>query len=169
MSDTVFRSSAPPPPVTPQEPTIEAPKNEIGSNVDLGMEEPVEGQGAEEAVLLALGVEDPIGIPPEDRAHLADATEYILELVRQRGATPTESTIKRVLDSLKEGFDLDPQAEPGVVLERLGGLVQAWKGLAFMKDPAEKRRTFMQLSRMKSAQEMDDAVFRMMEGKRIWQ
>lgn len=165
MSDALFRTGSvatPPPPADPHVPNVQ------GAALDLGAEEPVEGEQAEYAVLSALGIEDAQGIPEEDQANLAEATEYVLEIVKQKGATPTQSTVRRALDSLKEELELDLAAEPGVVLERLAGTVRAWKGLSFVRDGAERRRLMMKLARLPSAKAIDEALFREMEERSVW-
>ena len=119
-------------------------------------------------MLAALGIDDPTGIPPEDKVNLKDATEYIAQLVRQRGATPTSSTMKRAVDGLKEELGLDPQAEPGIVLERIGSIVQAWKGLTFVRDAGDRRRILMRLARLPDSKAIDDALFAEMEKRGVY-
>lgn len=169
MSDTTFRIGSVEPPVTSPDPVEPFVENKLGYETSLGDEEPVEAAKAPETVLSLLGVDDATGMPEEDSANLKEVTDYILDMVDKRGATPTQSSMKRALDSIKEELDLDPEAEPGAILNRVGGLVKAWKGLTFIREPSERRRLFMKLARLPDSKSIDNAVMEEMEKRRVWQ
>jgi hypothetical protein len=64
---------------------------------------------------------------------------------------------------------LDPDTMSQVVLDKLGGIVRAWKSLAFMTDDKERRNLFYKLARLGTAKEMNDAVFEQMNKQKVWQ
>ena len=168
MSDTVFRTGGPTPPQTSPEPVEPFVENKLGYETSLGDEEPVEAGKAGATVLSLLGVDDPTGIPEEDSANLKDVTDYILDMVDKRGATPTAATMKRALDAIKADLDLDPDAEPGIVLDRVGGLVKAFKNLTFIREPGERRRIFMKLARLPDSKAIDNAILDEMDRRKVW-
>lgn len=167
MSDLSF-APTPAPALAPSDVKEETPHNNLGAQSDFAQDEPVAGTEAEETLLALLGVGDATGMPPEDQAYLKDATDYVLQIVKNRGATPTSSTMRRALDSIKTELDLDPQAEPAVVLERIGNLVKAWKGLVFVRDASDRRRLFMKLARLPDSKAIDNALFAEMEKRRVY-
>lgn len=170
MSDAAFRPMTTEAPQGPQDALQPHDPNERDASRGDVIEEPLEGaEAVQDAILAALGVDDPIGIPEEDAGHLEDAAEYILQLVKQRGATPTQSSIRRALDQIKTDFELDPEAEPSAVLGRLGAIVTAWRGLGFVRDGSERRRILMKLSRLPDAASIDRALFEEMERRKVWQ
>ena len=63
---------------------------------------------------------------------------------------------------------LDPDSEPSVVLDRIGGVMKSWKSLTFVKDPHEKRKVFMKLARAQDSKEMNKIIFEEMEARSIW-
>jgi len=105
MSDTVFRTSSPVSPVTSPDAPQPFEENKLGYETSLEDAEPVEVADAPETVLSLLGVDDPTGIPSEDSANLREVTDYILDTVAKRGATPTKATMQRALESIKSELD----------------------------------------------------------------
>lgn len=168
MTDLTFRTPLATPPVAPPDAPQDGGANDRGGQVSLGTEEPVTGLKAEETVLSLLGVDDATGIPPEDLSNLKDVTEYVAKLVEQKGAVPTRSTMRRAIEGLKQELELDPQAEPGAVLERVGKVISAWKGLTFIRDTTERRRIFMKLARLPDSRSIDDALFAEMESRGVY-
>lgn len=168
MPDTIV-STAPPPP----EPVVEnnEPEPEIvrqGQSHDLKDIEPVGNK--EQAVLSALGIGEDIKILPEnEKANATEIAQYVEDLLQAKGIVPTQKAFDNKLNSLKEQLGLDPDTMAEVALDKLGGIVRAWKSLAFMEDPIERKNLFYKLARMKSSKEMNDEVFRVMEAKKVWQ
>ena len=159
--------------VTPQ---VEQPKPDIP---EPDMDKPVSGHSDREPVELrdkngsivleSLGInEDVQTLPEEDKANLNEVKDYVLGILKAKGVDATFSSFHRTLDSLKGEMGLDEEAEPSIVLDSIAGVVKAWRNISFIKDPAEKRRIFFKLARLKSSEEMNREVFRLMEDREIW-
>jgi hypothetical protein len=166
--DTVVRTYTPP---VPQETLPEPETNKVGAETNPEDIEPVdlmESRGID-VTLEALGIDDQIeNLPEESQENLKEVRGYVLDILKQRGVTPTKTSFKQTLDSLKWEMGLDPDADPEVVLDRIGGVVKSWKELSFIRDPKEKRVLFMRLARAQSSSEMNKLVFEEMEKKKIW-
>lgn len=131
--------------------------------------EPLEGVKAQEGILQAMGIDDSLGnLPEADAQNLVEVTEYISEIAKSRGLSPTTKSFKKVLDGVKEDMGLDADAEPEIVLDRLGGVIKAWKELTFISNPQEKRKIFMRLAQMKSSEDMNKEIFNLMESRKVW-
>lgn len=169
MADTVFRTSTPPE-VTTDTPKLPEPKPNDSPGVDRGgLEEPVEAERAEQSVLDALGVDDLLmNLADEDRSNLSEVSQYVLDILGKKGVIPTNTSISRALDDLRADMGLSEGAEPSVILDRIGGVVKAWKGLTFITNPAEKRSLFMKLARQPDSKSMNKLVYEEMERREVW-
>src|SRR5689334_8283884 len=119
MPDTTFRE-APGPAAQPT--TDDTTPNETQVEQDLVDIEPVETGQADSLVLDLLGIADPARVvPDEDKSNLREVSQYILDKLSDKGVSPTMGSFKRTLEGLKEDMGLDPEADPAVVLDRIGG------------------------------------------------
>ena len=117
-----------------------------------------------------MGITDEINnIPSEDREYHNEVKEYVMKIIDKKGLTPTQTTFNSVLNGLKEDMGLSQESDPSVVLQRIGGVINAWKNVSFIKSPEEKRSIFMKLGKANSNEEMNRIVFEAWERAKIWQ
>lgn len=167
MSDTVFRSSTPPTVSQPKSDLPEPKLNNRGAQSDVESIRPVEDKS--QAVLSAMGINDNLDVMPEgERDNLNEVAEYISDIANKRGLSQTQKSYDKVLSELKEEMGLDDDAEPSMILDRIGGVVKAWKNLSFISDPKQKRSIFMKLAKMDSSKDMNKAVLQEMEKNEVW-
>jgi hypothetical protein len=167
MSETVFRTLSAPEPTQVSPTSTEAEPNIWATEEDLGESEPVEDY--EKAVLKALGIDDEIrNITDEDKSYLSEASQYILGLVKNRGLAVTQRAFNRVMRDLRIEMGIDPEAEPDTVLNRIGGMVSAWRDIAFIKDEKERKSLFMRLARLSSSAEMNKFVLGEMDKRKVY-
>ena len=141
--------------------------NEVGAEENIGDLEPIEN--GQQAVLEALGIDDAIHhMPVSDQDNLGEVKQYVYDILERKGLSPTVGSIKKALTELKEEMGFDQEVEPSVILDRIGGIVKAWRNLSFIKDPQKKRSLFMKLAKLKSSKEMDEFVFRESEVSHVW-
>lgn len=132
-------------------------------------EEPVELAKEGEVVLQAMGIDDIVhNMPAEDQENVLEVGRYVRNIIDKRGLEPVGSSYKRVLEDIKIDMGLDKDAEPAIVLDRIGGVVKAWRDISFVKDSREKRALFMKLARLQSSKEMNKLVFEEMERGKVW-
>jgi len=134
--------------------------------------EPIEVRetGGRSVVLDALGINENLNsLPEEDKSNLQEVKGYVLELVKQKGLAPTVAAFKKTLDGVKGEMGLDKEAEPSIVLDRIAGVVKAWRNLSFIKDPSEKRKIFFKLANLKSSTQMNQEVFKIMTDYNVWE
>lgn len=171
MSDNVTFRDAPEP---QQSQSIPTPDVEVDKNRPISGEsekEPIEirEEGGRSIVLDALNISDNLGVLPEDdKAKVGEVKEYVLKIMESKGLGPTVGAFKRVLGEIKGEMGLDQEAEPSIVLDRIAGVVRAWRDMSFISDPVEKKSIFMKLANMKSSGEMNKEVFRLMSDRKIW-
>lgn len=169
MPDQVFRSAP-----EPQQPTPDLPEPEINNeHVTSGESdrEPIEirEEGGGSVVLDALNISDKLQVlPEEDKVKVSEVKQYVLKIMETKGLGATVSAFKKTLDGIKSEMDLDAEAEPSIVLDRIAGVVRAWKNLSFIEDTAEKKRIFMRLAKLPSSKEMNKEVYRLMNDYRVW-
>jgi len=167
MADTVFRSSIPTAPEA-HEPGPEPVPNTQGAQEHPVVSEPLESPT--QGVLSSLGLEDSLrDLPEETTSKLEDIGRYVAEDLKARGVAPTQEAFDRTVINLKFELGLDLDATPETVIDRLGGVIQAWRELSFVRDPAEKRSLFMKLARQPDSRSMHRLVFEEMERRRVWQ
>ena len=134
-------------------------------------DEPVEirEMGGRSVVLDALNINEELNSLPEtDKANLSEVKDYVLEIVKSKGLAPTVSAFKKTLNGLKSEMGLDEEAEPSIVLDRISGVVRAWRNLSFVKDTEEKKRIFFKLANLKSSAEMNREVYKLMNTYEVW-
>ncbi len=133
--------------------------------------EPVELRDKEGSIVLeALNIhEDVNSLPEEDKGNLQEVKNYVLEIVKSKGLSPTVSSFTKTLNGLKSEMGLAEEAEPSIVLDRIAGVVKAWRNLSFVNDPAEKRRIFFKLANLQSSKRMNEEVYKIMENYRVWE
>jgi len=166
--DVAFR------PQSTQEPSVPLPKPENDPNRPVSGEsdkEPIEIRetGGRSVVLDSLGItDDPTVLPEIDKENLSEVKGYVIEVMKSKGLGETVGAFKKTIQELKSEMGLDSEAEPSIVLDRIAGVSKAWRNLSFIKDPQEKRAIFFKLANMKSSQEMNREVFKMMERRSVW-
>ena len=107
-------------------------------------------------------------LPQEVKENIGEIENYIHDSLDKRGVAPTASNIKGELTRLKEDMGLDPQATPEAVIDRIGGVVKAWKNLSFVKDASEKKQIFFKLANAPTSKAMNEIVFKAMENHQVW-
>jgi hypothetical protein len=123
----------------------------------------------EPEVLGALNIADELdNLPTEDRQNLKEVSNYVSELLKTKGLQPTRKSFETVMADLKDEMGLDSETEPGIALDRIAGVVKAWRELSFIKDPREKRSILMRLARLDSSKEMNRAMLSLMNDHQIW-
>lgn len=123
----------------------------------------------EQAVLKVLGVaDDPKVMPADDREKLSEASRYVQDVLKTRGVTPSEQSFREVIDELRLEMGLDSNAEPSMVLDRIGGVAKAWKEISFISDPREKKALFMKLAQQPDSKAMNKLVLEEMNKHEIW-
>ena len=162
---TLFR-----PPAEPFKPGPESELNKEGAETIAEDIEPLEERESREGdiVLESLEInEDVRNLPLEDQENVKEVKSYIKDIIKSRGLQETIGVFKKTLQEIKEEMGLDGDSDPSIVLDRIGGVVKAWKSLSFL--PAEERkRAFLELSLMGSSKEMNRYVFEKMNDKKIW-
>lgn len=167
MSDVVFRSLEVPEPSENTAVASEPEPNIWGTEEDLGTGEPVEDYEA--AILRAMHIDDDTeNMSDEDKSYLKDVSQYILGIVKERGLSVTQRAFDRVLRDVRIEMGIDPEAEPSSVLNRIGGMVSAWRDISFIKDPKERRSLFMKLAKMSSSSEMNKLVLQEMDKRKVY-
>ena len=167
MSEAIFRTANITEPTGSTPSNSEAEPNIWATHEDLGESEPVENY--EKATLKALGVDDSIrNITDEDQSYLKEASQYLLGLVKDRGLAVTQRAFNRVMRDLRIEMGIDPEAEPDSVLNRIGGMVSAWRDISFINDPKERKSLFMRLARLSSSAEMNKFVLQEMDKRKVF-
>lgn len=156
------------PQVVQPKPDLPDPKpNEVGAEEDVSALEPVEN--GQQAILEAMGIDDAVrNLSDADQDNLGEVKQYVYDILDKKGLSPTVGSIKKALIELKEEMGFDQEVEPSVVLDRIGGIVKAWRNLSFIKDPKQKRSIFMKLARLPDSKAMDEFVYQEMEKGHIW-
>lgn len=163
VSDTTFNISTP---EVGSEPLPEPRESDY--SFDDG--EPVTSENKEVSVLKALDIDDDLrNLPEETRSNLSDVAEYLTDIAKGKGIDQTVKNFNKILHDLKLDMGLDLDASAETVLDRVGGVVKAWKSLSFVNDPKEKRAIFMKLARQEDSKAMNRLVFEEMEKRRVWQ
>lgn len=159
----------------PQSPTTTLPDpepNTTGAEVQIHDIEPLEirEERSGDIVLEALGIEeDTESLPELDQENLGEVKRYIKDIMKNKGIEQTFGNFKQTLDSIKYEMGLPDNADPQTVLDRIGGVVKAWKQLSFITSPAEKRSLFMKLAKQPSSKDMNRMIFDEMERRSVWQ
>jgi hypothetical protein len=167
--DQVFRSAP-----EPSQPKTDVPDVEVNKDHVISGESDIEPIAVREEnggsiVLDALNISDTINVlPQDDKAKVEDVKHYVLKIMESKGLGETVGAFKKVLNEVKGEMGLDQEAEPSIVLDRIAGVVRAWKNLSFISDPQEKKSIFMKLANMKSSADMNKEVYRLMNKYEVW-
>lgn len=148
----------------PEERT-EVEKSNIGVDEELGSLKPVETTND---FLEVLGIEDSTGIPEEDSQNVKEVKNYIKDILSKQKQDETAGNYKRTLNGILEEMGLDSDSEPSIILERISGVIRAWKELTFIKNPAEKRSILSKLLKQQSSKDMNKLILEEMEKKQLW-
>lgn len=168
MTSSVFSSI---PEITPDSPVENTPHEEVEPN-NVGAEvsgDLIDSEKATEVLLTSIGIDDIGNLPEEYQNNVRDVSSYVYKLIESRGLMPNENSFNRVLSDLKFEMGLDSDAVPEIILDRIGGVIDAWRNLSFIGDPKEKRSIFMKLARLPDSKAMNKLVFEMMSKKEVWQ
>jgi hypothetical protein len=107
-------------------------------------------------------------MPEIDKGNLHEIGSYLSEILREKGVTPTERTVGRILNEMRLDMEIDFEAEPEVVIDKIAGLVKSWKGIVFIKEPKERRALFMKLARQPDSASMDKLIFEEMDRRKVY-
>jgi len=169
MADTVFRTFTPSETITPE--SIPEPvKNNVGAEENVADFEPVEGARADATVLKVLGLDDiPRNLPEDAQSNLTEFREYVTEIMKSKGISPTVGSYRRFVEETRDQMGIDRDADPDVVINRIGGILKAWKSINFISNPREKRAILMKLAKQRDSKAMDDVIYEEMNKRRVWQ
>lgn len=122
-----------------------------------------------DSLLDALDIEGSLDeMPEEDLENHKEVKQYILDIIKKSGDSPTMGAFKRTLNDIKAEMGLSDDASPSAILDRIGGVVKSWKSLAFVKNPSEKRSILSKLMRATDSKAMNQIIFQEMETRKIW-
>lgn len=129
---------------------------------------PIDENG--DTLLDALDIEGSLDeMSEDDKENHKEVKQYILDIIKKSGDSPTMGAFKRTLNDIKADMGLSDDATPQSILDRIGGVVKSWKELSFIKNPSEKRSILAKLMRATDSKEMNRIVFDTMESRSIWQ
>lgn len=128
---------------------------------------PIDENG--DTLLDALDIEGSLDeMSEDDKENHKEVKQYILDIIKKSGDSPTMGAFKRTLNDIKADMGLSDDATPQSILDRIGGVVKSWKELSFIKNPSEKRSILAKLMRATDSKEMNRIVFDTMESRSIW-
>lgn len=164
MSDTIVKTLSTEAPATPL--PVEEGDDSVG-NYDQPDNTPRDrGDGI--VLELLEGGANVDNLPQETKENITEIENYLYNSLEKRGVAPTTSTIKGELTRIKNDMGLDPQATPEAVIDRIGGVVKAWKSLSFVTDASEKKQIFFKLANAQNSKAMNEIVFKAMEHHQVW-
>jgi len=169
MADTVFRSQS----TTESTPEYTPPETKYDNtnieDTEFHNSEPIDSSDTDQTVLNALGIEDSLqNLADDDRSNLSEVSQYLLNILSKKGVSPTKGSLEHTLTDLKAEMGLEDDADADMVLERIGGVVKAWKELSFVTNAQEKRSLFMKLARQSDSKAMNKMVFDEMTKRSVW-
>lgn len=168
IMDVTVRSIPEPAPISEASSYEESTPNIYGASSD-PIEEPLEDSAISAKTLDIMGIDEPLeNLPSDQRDNLDKVSNYLKDILKSKGITPTRSSLRRELNDVKLDMGLDPEAGVEMVLDRIGGVVRAWQNLTFISDPREKKSIFMRLARQPNSQSMNRELFKIMEAKKVW-
>ncbi len=122
-----------------------------------------------DALLDALDIDGNLDeMPEEDVENHKEVKQYILDIIKKSGDSPTMGAFRRTLNDIKADMGLSEDADPSTILDRIGGVVKSWKSLSFIKSPSEKKSILSKLMRASDSKEMNRIVFESMEARGVW-
>ena len=163
MSDTVFRTISNEPPAQP----IPVPEGDNKQTFTENVEDLAPVERGDGAIYRILGTDDTL--PQDEAGSIMELENYVFDVLKAKGIDPTLSSMTKEVENLKEEMGLDPKASLETVLDRMGGVLRAWKSLSFIKSPNEKKSLFLRLANTKTSKEMNEIIFNEMESRQIWQ
>jgi len=144
-------------------------ENKVGANDD-SLPEPIDSESMPQNVLDVLGVEENLkDLPAELINNVKEISSYLEDNFNSQGKNPSILSIGKQLDKMKEDLGMDDDTRIDVVLDRIGGVVKAWKNIGFISDPAKKRSLFMKLARCGDSKSMHQLVYKEVEQSKLWQ
>jgi hypothetical protein len=151
---------------------ISTPEHEKFITSENGLDiEPIEirEESGGDALLDALDIDDDLmNMPEEDRENHKEVKQYILDIIKKSGDSPTMGAFKRTLNDIKADMGLPEGADPSMILDRISGVVRSWKSLSFIHSPSEKKSILSKLMRATDSKDMNRIVLEQMESKMIW-
>lgn len=166
MTDTALVRGGSEPRVHTDTPQVEGEAKQY-DGLDI---EPIEIRDEKsDALLDALDIDGVLEeMPSEDQENHKEVKQYILDIIKKSGDSPTMGAFKRTLNDIKADMGLSEDADPSTILDRIGGVVKAWKELSFIKNPSEKRSILSKLMRATDSKEMNKIVFSEMTRREVW-
>ena len=141
-------------------------EHDHGSDIILDIE-PIDEN--KDSLLDALDIDDSLdNLSEEDRENHKEVKQYVLDIIKKSGDSPTMGAFKRTLNDIKADMGLSEDSDPSTILDRIGGVVRSWKSLSFIKNPLEKKSILSKLMRASDSKEMNRIVFDSMEARSIW-
>lgn len=126
--------------------------------------------GGNDIVLSSLGIQEDVkSLPEADQSNLKEVKQYVLDIIKKSGDSPTMGAFQRTLNDIKADMGLSYDADPSTILDRIGGVLKAWKSLVFIKDKHQKKSVLYKLMRAQDSKEMNRIVFETMDGMKLWQ
>jgi len=161
---TVFREPEP----TGDSPGLEDFKrDDTTTGEDVGDLKPIEDN---QDILEYLGYEDDYNVlPDEDKENFEEFKNYLYDRMAEKGLSKTKGGFTRALKLVKEDFNLDDNADPHIVLSRIGSIAKSYRTLSFIKDLDQRKEVLLRLISAKSVNEMDKVIMQEMERRKIWQ
>lgn len=155
-------------PPTPEVPSSSGKTNNNAPDLELRDIEPIDDRG-NEFVVEALNLTENINnLPQEDQDKVSVVSEYIQSLMKSQGLKMDASTFRNTLDKTISQMGLDFDSDPSVVLDRISGVVSAWKDLSFVSNIADKQALFQKLAKQPDSSSMNKIVFQEMEKQKVW-
>ena len=147
----------------------DTPREDHDHGSDLRLDiEPIDEN--KDALLDSLDIDDSLdNLSEEDRDNHKEVKQYILDIIKKSGDSPTMGAFKRTLNDIKADMGLSDDADPSSILDRIGGVVKSWKELSFIKSPSEKRSILSKLMRATDSKEMNRLVYQEMSRRQVWQ
>lgn len=132
--------------------------------------EPITKENSAETILNLMGIDDnPEFLSESDMSNLKDVADLIESMVKQKGLQEIKASYEKVLEKFMEDLEIDKLSEPSKALEKMAKCIDAWKSLAFLRDPKERRSIFMRLGKLSDAKEIDSSLMQIMESRKVWQ
>lgn len=120
----------------------------------------------DKSIYSVLGVED--NLPSELNNSVEEIEKYVFDSLKTKRIDPTIPYMNEEINTVKQEIGLDENAPIETVIDRIGGVIKAWKELAFIKDIEEKKQIFMRLADAKTSKEMNKIVFEEMNRRSVW-
>lgn len=160
---TLFREETHEEPITPVK---EEEPNIYGTEEDVEDIRPVE---SDQDILRALGIADDLKVLPEDDFQdLQELKGYLYSYMEEKGLPKTFRGLKNGIESLKEQMELHEEADPQMVIKKIGGIAKSWKALSFVSDVKDRKKILFKLVKATTPKEMDAIVFEEMTKRELW-